>query len=369
MNSVTANYLLDGYGVHTMSKKAKARVDARPALIEEAQDGIITCRLCEQKRSWNSGGFTRHLRSVHELTSGAYYLQCFGADWCLCLCGCGQQTAWEPREGYYKGYITGHNYRGKTKENDPSVALRANKMVHNDEWKASCFSKGQEPWNFGQTKETNQALARFSEWQKQNAWAKGKTKETDERLKNIGQKTSQANKELYRLGLRVSYFAIRTDEQATRDREKALRALVDNGNQKTNRFLNGKFTSSKTGKVSSFQSGWELERMKQYDADDSLINWKRCSDIIPYTSKDGKIKHYNPDFELTFKDGVVVVEEVKGYIDSDIFEKVLAAKQYFDNCSKIYRLVTKIKNAFIVVQVESLDEYCFPVGIIKRGKI
>jgi hypothetical protein len=217
MNFVTANYLLDGYGVHTMSKKAKARVDARPALIEEAQDGIITCRLCEQKRSWNSGGFTRHLRSVHELTSGAYYLQCFGADWCLCLCGCGQQTTWEPREGYYKGYLTGHNYRGKTKENDPSVALRANKMVHNDEWKASCFSKGQEPWNFGQTKETNQALARFSEWQKQNAWAKGKTKETDERLKNIGQKTSQANKELYRLGLRVSYFAIRTDEQATRD--------------------------------------------------------------------------------------------------------------------------------------------------------
>lgn len=352
-----------------MSNKVKKRVDNRPALIDEATDGVITCRLCSKKRSWSSGGFTRHLSSAHELTSGAYYLQCFGAEYCLCLCGCGQQTAWEPREGYFKGYLTGHNYRGKTKENDPSVALRTNKMTDNENWKMSCFSKGHEPWNFGQTKEINQVVARIAEWQKQNTWNKGKTKETDERLKDIGQKISQTNKELYRLGLKISYFSIRTDEQATRDREKAIRTLVDNDNQKTNRFLNGKYTSSKTGKVSSFQSGWELERMNQYDADDSLISWKRCSDIIPYVSKNGKIKHYNPDFELTFNDGVVVIEEVKGYIDPDVFEKGLAAKQYFDSCSKIYRLVTKIKNTFVVVQTENLDKYCFPVSIIKRGKI
>lgn len=289
MNFVTANYLLDGYGVHTMSKKAKARVDARPALIEEAQDGIITCRLCEQKRSWNSGGFTRHLRSVHELTSGAYYLQCFGADWCLCLCGCGQQTAWEPREGYYKGYLTGHNYRGKTKENDPSVALRANKMVHNDEWKASCFKKGQEPWN--------------------------KCSTDLEYLKKL--------------------------------LSKPKIKLTTSGIKK------GTYNSSKTGVTYHYDSGWELERMQYYDNDQTINTWARCQDLVSYVDVLGQKRHYNPDFIVVYATGQSVVEEIKGgRFGLSVYNKMEAALKYYSLRGIQYNVLTKRHNSFISVPIE-----------------
>ena len=369
MNSVATDYLDDGYGVHTMGNKIKKKVDDRPALSQDLNNGFLECRLCNQKKKWKGGVFNRHLQIFHNLAISAYYLQIHGNIWKNCLCGCGKETAWEPRQGYYKGYVSGHNYRGKTKENDSTVAMRTAKMIKSEKWLNSTFKKGQIPWNFGETKETNKILEHISKCLKEHGWSKGKTKQTDEKLRIIGQKVSDRNKELYRLGLKVSYFSIRTEEQIKKDKEKAQISHIKNGNHKTNRFLNGKFTSTKTGKITNFQSGWELERMKQYDEDKSIISWSRCTDLITYSSKDQKIKLYNPDFELVFANDLIIIEEIKGYTDPDIFEKVLAAKQYFDKISKIYRLVTKIKNVFTIVQVENIEQYCYSIGINKRGKI
>jgi len=272
-----------------MSNKAKKRVDNRPALSQNLVDGFLDCQLCNQKKRWKGGSFTRHLQSVHQLTTSAYYIQIYGNNWKSCLCGCGEETAWESREGYYKGYISGHNYRGKTKETDLTVALRTTKMIQNEKWLESTFKKGQKAWN--------------------------KCSTDVEYLQKLFKRT--------KLSL------------------------------KTSGIKKGKYESQKSGILFYYDSGWELERMKFYDAEPSISSWSRCDDLIPYIDTNGQKRHYNPDFIIKYGEGKIRIEEIKGgRFGESTHCKLQAANEYYKNIGYEYIVITKRQDSFIQVPLD-----------------
>lgn len=338
------------------NKRKKHKIDERPCIKDLMNEqGFIVCNFCKEQHRYRDGAFSIHLQKIHNINYKEYYEYIFGDQWKNCKCGCGEITSWYQQGGYYVAYISGHNYRGKTKENDPSVVVRIKKMTENENWKNSTFKEGTIPWNEGLTVETSEVLAEMGRKVSKNHPFKGKTKENCPALKIIGEKISIANKKNYELGILVSFFKTASPEQIKSMRLKCLESLLKNGNHGSGkRFKNGLYISTKTGETNRYQSGWELERMKQYDLLEQIEYWKKSKDIIPYISIDGKEKFYNPDFELHIKDGNIIIEEIKGYIDKDIVEKVKAAEAYYSVLNKTYNILTKFGNTFKIVSIEDV---------------
>lgn len=271
----------------------KTRIDDRPTLSEGTENGSLGCKLCDQRKKWAGGGFTRHLKTQHDLSVSEYYLKFYGEKWKLCLCGCGKETAWEPREGYYKGYISGHNFRGKTKETTLAVKLRAGKMIKNVHWQKSTFKKGNIPWNKHSTD--------------------------------------------------IEY----------------LRKLFESARRYTNTssIKRGIYTSTKSGEHFRYDSGWELERMKHYDSEPSVISWKRCQDIIPYFDANGQKRHHNPDFLVNYGNEKITIEEVKGALFGEAsIPKIKAAYKHYSDIGYEYIVITKRNLSFIQVPLNLFFE-------------
>lgn len=102
--------------------------------------GLIQCALCKTRRSWKCGGFTRHLKIRHAMSAEEYYVKhVIKTARPTCKCNCTQITTWHPHGGFYSDYVSGHNYRGHSKENDETVIQRTQKMIKNPNWKQSSF--------------------------------------------------------------------------------------------------------------------------------------------------------------------------------------------------------------------------------------
>jgi hypothetical protein len=186
--------------------------------------------------------------------------------------------------------VSGHNYRGKTKENDASVAVRASKMVLSESWKASCFAKGLVPWN--------------------------KLSTDLEYLRRLFKKPKQK--------------------------------LTTKGIRK------GIYLSTKTGNQHYYDSGWELERMQWYDTTPTVLTWARCEDLLPYVDCQGQTRHYNPDFVLRYDtDNHMTVEEIKGGLfGPSTYQKLLAASKHYAASGTRYNVLTKRHKKFILVPFE-----------------
>lgn len=68
------------------------------------------------------------------------------------------------------------------------------------------------------------------------------------------------------------------------------------------------------GTMIPYDSSWELRRMRELDATNTIKHWSRCSWKVPYVDMNGKQRIYKPDFDITYKDGRRVIEEVKGLL-------------------------------------------------------
>ena len=79
------------------------------------------------------------------------------------------------------------------------------------------------------------------------------------------------------------------------------------------RYHTGTYVSFKTGAECKYRSGWELAYMKWLDAHAEVVHFGYEAVKIPYVSnlKTGKVRHYFPDFLVTFKDGSKTLVEIK----------------------------------------------------------
>lgn len=122
-------------------------------------------------------------------------------------------------------------------------------------------------------------------------------------------------------------------------------------------FDKGKYYSTKMHKYFKYDSGWEKEKMIQYDSDPEVIFWQRCEDKIKYfNSKLKTNRNYCPDFEIFYKDKIIV-EEIKGWLGTNAKEKFLEAKKFYNNSNKKYVMITKLphQNEFIEVNLTNFE--------------
>lgn len=334
------------------------RQTKKPQIVEAVkEDGKILCHVCDISCTYAGGHFSSHLRKSHSITVQQYYKlwQKDESLW-LCQCGCSNETSWQPRGGYFIDFVNGHNFKGKTKDNDEVVSRRAKKMVQNEKWQASTWQKGHKPWNQGMTCETNDVVKLCVD-----ALRNWKLFASSEKIADVMSRRIATTKRNFSEGKRVSGFLLLDAHQASEMRLRALRTMALRGSFPNSRkFKTGYFTSSKSGKTFFYGSSYELERMRHFDANENIAYWGRCKDLVEFVSTvDGKPHHYNPDFEIISHDGNVIIEEVKGIITQETVDKAKAAISYYELQRKCYKLITKLKgsDAFVEIPVPELQKH------------
>jgi hypothetical protein len=75
----------------------------------------------------------------------------------------------------------------------------------------------------------------------------------------------------------------------------------------------GAYTSTKTGQVCKYRSGWELVYLQWLDGHAAVKTFGYESIKIPYISntRTGKVRNYFPDFLIEFNDGSKQLVEIK----------------------------------------------------------
>lgn len=107
----------------------------------------------------------------------------------------------------------------------------------------------------------------------------------------------------------------------------------------------GTYKSKISGVLESYDSHWELIRMKILDDDPGVINWTKLHKIkITYKDNNGtgKQRNYIPDFLIQYKEQTVL-EEIKGFAfdNATVDSKSAAATAYCNDNNIIYRFIDK----------------------------
>lgn len=118
--------------------------------------------------------------------------------------------------------------------------------------------------------------------------------------------------------------------------------------KKRGRYNRGVYTSTKTGQVCKFRSGWEEKVMQYLDVDPSVSFWSYEQIVIEYVSniRSKRIRRYYPDFFVRYSDGKQQLLEVKPKrkVDQLIVRKKLeAAKLWCENKQIEFLLLTEIE--------------------------
>lgn len=103
--------------------------------------------------------------------------------------------------------------------------------------------------------------------------------------------------------------------------------------KKGGRYKTGLHTSPKCLNEMKYRSGWELTTALHLDSDDSVVSYEYEPIAIEYVSnvRSGKIRKYYPDFLVRYKDGKVVLVEVKRVNQLNnitVLKKAKAAEQW-----------------------------------------
>lgn len=121
------------------------------------------------------------------------------------------------------------------------------------------------------------------------------------------------------------------------DTQALLKSL---GKREYSRGIQGELQSAKGGGTLYAASIYELARMHQLEGDPSVVRFIRSADRVPY----GDGKTYTPDFEVTYSDGSIRIEEVKPFYmlqDEAVRAKAKAAIAFFSERGKRYAIITE----------------------------
>lgn len=126
---------------------------------------------------------------------------------------------------------------------------------------------------------------------------------------------------------------------------RSLKEGYASGKIKPPNILDGKrykrgFYTDKKGQKHYYASGWELARMNFLDRQFQII-WKKLSSEyrIPYVDLQGNSRTYFPDFEVRFRDKIIV-EEIGTFTDAKQ-HKIKIAEAYFYNRPETYKALGK----------------------------
>jgi hypothetical protein len=94
-----------------------------------------------------------------------------------------------------------------------------------------------------------------------------------------------------------------------------------------------------------FDSGWELQYMREMELDPLVVRWTRHHDLrIPYRKWWGARGFYEPDFIVELAGGGKELREVKGghlFADKNTAKKLAAGERYCRERGMRYKVITK----------------------------
>lgn len=106
----------------------------------------------------------------------------------------------------------------------------------------------------------------------------------------------------------------------SRRSKRAAKRLADGAPSRGGTGIRGKYKSEKTGETSYYDSSYELARFKTLDETDWCVHWTKKHGIrIPYYDLNlRKMRMYVPDILVTWKDGSMRLEEIKGFVTDQL---------------------------------------------------
>ena len=93
-----------------------------------------------------------------------------------------------------------------------------------------------------------------------------------------------------------------------------------------------------------YDSSWELDYMKDLEADENVLKWtKNHGIIIPYWDPDGKLRGFKPDFLVQMKESIEI-REIKGghLLKTDQFKRKISAAEEWCKARKMrFRIISR----------------------------
>jgi hypothetical protein len=119
-----------------------------------------------------------------------------------------------------------------------------------------------------------------------------------------------------------------------------------NTKKRKGHYHTGLYTSTKTGQVCKYRSGWEESYMQWLDVNDDVRAWAYESVVIPYVSnvRTGKLRKYHPDFLVEHVDGsqeLVEVKPSKRVHQAKVAKKLVAAGDWSRAHGVTFSVVTE----------------------------
>ncbi len=198
-----------------------------------------------------------------------------------------------------------------------------------------------EVWNKGKTKDNNNSLKKMSE----------SMKVSEKHKKSITSDDYRKKQSLLSSGENNGFYGRKHTKLSRKKMSEKRASDISTGifDITTRYGIKGVYYSNKNKTDFRYDSFWELLRMKILDMDEAVLSWNKKHGIkIPYKYK-GAIKHYVPDFLIEYSNGIMVLEELKGYEKKD--KKNLKFKSLKKYC-KYNSLFTSI------VEYKEMNELC-----------
>lgn len=187
--------------------------------------------------------------------------------------------------------------------------------------------------------------------------------ESGERLDDIASAVGMHPSTISKLAKEAGISRSRSEAQAVRAaRDPVGRAEIGK---------KGAFHSEKNNSWYPTDSHYEYARMHQLEGDDEVLSWKRCTDRIAYEFEGGKFL-YVPDLEVTRRNSVVSVEEIKPakFVTHPKNQaKFSAARKFYGN-EKEFHVVTETEiGRRNIDRLTDVGHSEVPIEVRKRRKV
>ena len=268
-----------------------------------------TCQECNEVFA-DGEGLRRHVKK-HGVTFQQYALKwVYNNVVPRCKCGCDQEVSWNVALKAYAEHVQGHHAWGRKKSNDEkrrigeknAANMKQFMIEHPDvaKLRGVQLRANWTPENEARRIEaTRQAFANMSDEDKQGfrdraqqRWDAGEMDEA--RIKGAATFKQRSADGVYD-------FTERNNNLSKAITQKYLEGGFE--------WSRGSYLSTKTKRKCHYRSSWELQLMKELDADDDVLDWESEFTSILYEFS-GATHRYVPDFHVVRK-GCHQVIEVK----------------------------------------------------------
>jgi TnsA-like endonuclease N terminal len=278
-----------------------------------------------------------HVKNIHQKTWQSYILETKHKGITpQCCCGCNRDVPYSDGNKKYNEYLHGHN-----------------KVEFSDEVKKEIGKKN--------SKNMLQFCKKNPDFAKEKA-AHMRTFFTDETFKKRKDSITKAykNEDLCKLtGERSAAFwknnpeiRILTSEKAKKTyHERAALGHYDAMKQNLSKIMSdkllnnerlwqqGSYTSAKSNRTCRYKSSYELQLMKEMDANDQIASWLYEQTSISYIDYIGQKRRYIPDFVVNIVSGQNFMIEVKPKkLHERNRSKITAGQEYCKRNNMIYVL-------------------------------